>query len=232
MDAFVVALQAHFEPHRNPEKAAALSRYMKNQFPFLGIQTPERKALLKHFLLAYGVPSPQQLPAIVRGLWQLHEREYTIVALDLLEKNIKHMNASFLPLMEEIITTKSWWDTVDYIAPRLVGTIFTISPEHIDEYVTKWMQSGNIWLQRTALLFQLKYKQKTDIQLLFSLIQELSHSKEFFIQKAIGWVLREYAKTDADAVRQFVQNHHLAPLSKREALKHIGIKNKASGQIV
>jgi 3-methyladenine DNA glycosylase AlkD len=221
MDSFVQSLQAHYTPHRNPEKAESMSRYMKNQFPFLGIQTPERRQLLRTFLAEHGKPAKEDLPAIVRGLWALPEREYPIIALDLLEKNIKHIDESFVPLFEEIITTKSWWDTVDYIAARLVGTVFAASPHLISHYIPKWMESGNMWLQRSAILFQLKYKSNTDTNLLFSIIQELSDSKEFFIQKAIGWALREYAKTDAQAVLQFAEAHSLAPLSKREALKHI-----------
>ncbi|MCP8969807.1 DNA alkylation repair protein [Ectobacillus ponti] len=221
MHPFVQAVQTHFEQHRNPEKAEPMARYMKNQYLFLGIQTPERKVLLKECLQQYGTPGFAELPQVVRELWDLPEREYPIVALDLLEKHHKQLDSSFLPLLEYIITTKSWWDTVDYIAARLVGLIFAKESACIAAYIPKWMNSGNMWLQRTAILFQLKYKESTDTALLFSLIEQLSGSKEFFIQKAIGWALREYAKTDADAVWQFVQSHDLAPLSKREAIKHI-----------
>lgn len=221
MHPYSRALQVYFERYRNLEKAEPMEQYMRNQYPFLGIQAPERTRLLREFLKENGVPSKEELPHIVQDLWKLPEREFQIIALNLLEKQHKIVDETFLPLLEGIITTKSWWDTVDYIAPRLVGLIFARQPYLIGDYIPRWMASGNIWLQRTCILFQLKYKDKMDTDLLFSLIQELSHSKEFFIQKAIGWVLREYAKTSPDTVLQFVSTHSLAPLSKREALKHI-----------
>ncbi|MCV5062626.1 DNA alkylation repair protein, partial [Escherichia coli] len=117
--------------------------------------------------------------------------------------------------------TKSWWDSVDSIVPTFLGDIFLKHPELISAYIPKWIASDNIWLQRAAILFQLKYKQKMDEELLFWIIGQLHSSKEFFIQKAIGWVLREYAKTNPDVVWEYVQNNELAPLSKREAIKHI-----------
>ncbi|MCK5077528.1 MAG: DNA alkylation repair protein, partial [Calditrichia bacterium] len=115
--------------------------------------------------------------------------------------------------------TKSWWDTVDFIATNLVGPLFEKYSELIIPYTKKWMDSGNIWLQRTSILFQLKYKEKTDFKLIIGFIQQCSSSNEFFIQKAIGWILREYSKTDASTVIEFVKNNKLAPLSEREALK-------------
>lgn len=221
MHIFVHELQAYFTPHRNPEKAAPMSQYMKKQFPFLGIQASERRQLLRSFLAKHTIPAKEELPVIIRELWALPEREYQMIALDLLEKHRKFLDESFVPLFEEMVITKSWWDTVDLIASRLIGIVFAKSLHLIEHYIPNWMSSGNMWLQRSALLFQLKYKENTNTDLLFSLIEELSSSKEFFIQKAIGWVLREYAKTDAHTVRRFVEAHSLAPLSSREALKHI-----------
>lgn len=221
MHPFTESLQKHFEAHRNREKAESMERYMKNHFPFLGIQTPERKQLFREVLQNNEVPKAAELPVILHELWALPEREFQMVALTLLDKYRKQLNETHLPLLEELITTKSWWDSVDMLASHFVGLILAAHPHLIEPYVQKWMASDNMWLQRTCLLFQLKYKEKTDTKLLFSLIEQLSHSKEFFIQKAIGWVLREYAKTNPEAVWEFVQTHHLAPLSKREAIKHI-----------
>ncbi|MBO9130665.1 DNA alkylation repair protein [Bacillus sp. 165] len=225
MHLYVQALQAQFEPHRNAEKAAPMEKYMKNHFPFLGISMPERTILLREFLKENGKPDNEELETIVRELWSFPEREYHYIALGLLEKSIKKADESIVPLLEYIITTNSWWDSVDTIATRDVGVLFAAHPHLISKYISKWMASGNMWLQRICLLFQLRYKQNTDTELLFSLIEQLSDSKEFFIQKAIGWALREYAKTNAAAVWQFAETHHLAPLSKREALKHIKNKN-------
>lgn len=221
MHPFTVSLQKHFEAHRNREKAEPMERYMKNHFPFLGIQTPERKQLFREVLQSTEAPKAVDLPIIVRELWALPEREFQMLALTLLDKYRKHLDETYIPLLEELITTKSWWDSVDMLASHFIGLILKAHPHLIETYMQKWMASNNMWLQRTCLLFQLKYKEKTDTKLLFSLIEQLSHSKEFFIQKAIGWALREYAKTNPQAVWEFVQTHELAPLSKREATKHI-----------
>ena len=110
---------------------------------------------------------------------------------------------------------------VDFLAPQILGPYFLQFPSERDPWIQRWMNSGNFWLQRFCLVFSLGYKDKTDTVLLAKTIQALSSSKEFFIQKAIGWALRQYARTDAEWVSDFVENNALAPLSKREALKHL-----------
>lgn len=124
-----------------------------------------------------------------------------------------------MPLFEWMITTKSWWDTVDCIAPQCCGPLFAREPQLIQRYSERWVVSDHLWLRRAALLFQLKFKEQTDEALLFRYILLNADSDEFFIQKAIGWALREYAKTAPDTVRRFIQEHPLKPLSKRESLK-------------
>ncbi|PEB50532.1 DNA alkylation repair protein [Bacillus pseudomycoides] len=221
MHPFVNALQQHFLAHQNPEKAEPMARYMKNHFPFLGIQSPERRKLLREVIQVHNLPDKEDLQIIIRELWALPEREFQAVSLDILQKYKKYLDETHIPFLEELIVTKSWWDSVDGIVPTFLGGIFLKHPEMISIYIPKWTASENIWLQRAAILFQLKYKQQTDEKLLFSIIGQLKSSKEFFIQKAIGWVLREYAKTSPHVVWEYVQNNELAPLSKREAIKHI-----------
>jgi 3-methyladenine DNA glycosylase AlkD len=121
--------------------------------------------------------------------------------------------------MEYCLVHMSWWDSVDGIASEWLGLYFKTFPEQIIPVTSKWIASNNIWLQRSCILFQKTYKKTTDIQLLGKYILHCSHSKEFFIQKAIGWALREYSKTDSNWVTAFVAKNPLAPLSKREALK-------------
>jgi len=140
--------------------------------------------------------------------------------MEVLFRQRKKSSAESIGLLEWMITRKSWWDTVDYIAPNLVGNLFIAFPELRDETIENWMKSGNFWLQRSCLLFQLKYKANTDSGLLFNLCTRLAGEKEFFIRKAIGWSLREYAKTNPEAVKSFVDRTELSGLSKREALKH------------
>lgn len=132
-----------------------------------------------------------------------------------------------IDLYEYLIVNKSWWDTIDYSASNLVGVHFQKFPELIQPYTEKWMDSGNMWLQRTSLLFQLKYKKATDLELLTDYIHQLQGSKEFFINKAIGWILREYSKTNAAWVVDFVNSNQLAPLSHREALKWLNRKRNS-----
>ncbi|WP_240633383.1 DNA alkylation repair protein [Paenibacillus montanisoli] len=208
--------------HASREISEPMEAYMRHLFPFLGIRTPERNALVKQFMKEHGVPAGEELEAIVRELWALPEREFHYSAMMLLEKRKKDASAAQIELLEELITTHSWWDTVDLLASHLVGNVFTRYPELVPVYAEKWISSDNMWLRRTAILFQLGYKQRTDTELLFSLIRRAAHEPEFFIRKAIGWALREYAKTDAEAVQKFVAATELSPLSMREALKHVG----------
>jgi len=203
-----------------------MAKYMKNRFPYLGIKTPKRKELLKDFYEENGLPEMQELKQITLDLWELPEREFQYVAIGLLRKFTKKWDENFIELFEQLIITKSWWDTVDGLASWMVGEHFKRFPYIRNKYIDRWMKSGNMWLQRTCLLFQLSYKAKTDDMLMGSVIMALNGSDEFFINKAIGWILREYSKTDAHAVINFVKNNELAPLSNREALKWLKNQGK------
>jgi len=123
--------------------------------------------------------------------------------------------------LEQLIVQKSWWDTVDGLASWIIGTYFQLYPQTVVGVTEKWMNSGNMWLQRTSLIFQLKYKKNTDTQLLSNYILRLADRKEFFIRKAIGWVLREYSKTNKQWVKNFIQTNKLSALSYREASKYV-----------
>ncbi|MCZ8512686.1 DNA alkylation repair protein [Paenibacillus filicis] len=218
-DRYVARLESWMREHANMEQAGPMEAYMRGQFPFLGIKSPERKELTRAFIKEHGVPQGEALEMVVRALWRLPEREFQYVAMTLLEKRRKETDPSRIELLEELILAKSWWDTVDWLASHGVGAHLASFPEQIPGCVECWMASWNLWLQRTAILFQLGYKRRTDTKLLFRLISECADSKEFFIRKAIGWALREYSKTDENAVRAFVAEQPLSPLSVREALK-------------
>lgn len=123
--------------------------------------------------------------------------------------------------LEELIITKSWWETVDLTATNYVGSYFQKFPEQIDPIITKWRNSSNIWLNRTCLIFQLKYKNEVDFELLKSLIIQYQGNPEFFIQKAIGWSLRQYSKSNSEAVKVFVEEIELKGLARREAVKYL-----------
>lgn len=180
--------------------------------------------LLKEFIKEHGFPPIEQLDLIVRELWSLPQREYQYVGMKLIDRCGKKLEPDFIETLEYVITTKSWWDTVDALASHPVGMMFKKYPKVKEKYLKKWRRSENIWLRRTGILFQLGYKEETDFDLLSDIIQENLGSDVFFINKAIGWALRQYAHTNPTMVKKFVKaTRELHPLSRREALKNIGV---------
>ena len=216
---YILPLVAAFKMHTDPANAIQMKKYMKDKFAFFGISSPLRKEIYKAHKNQHGLIPEKQTTEIVRWCWEAPEREYQYFAMEFLGKKQKKVHSEIIGLYEHMIINKSWWDTVDFIAANLVGSYLKQYPERIKSLTEEWMNSGNIWLQRTCLLFQLKYKMETNTKLLESFINRLSSSKEFFIRKAIGWALREYSKTDADYVIHFVRDNTLSGLSEREALK-------------
>ncbi len=210
-----------FSKHTDPAYSAWSKKYLKNQFEFLGIRTPIRRQLMKEFIKETGLPPSSQLKEVVFSLWNLPEREYQYAALDILEKKKKDLTPADMSWLERLLIKKSWWETIDVLSVNIIGYVFSIHPELIPLYSDQWIEDENIWLQRSALLYQLKYKEKTDEKRLFRYILNRAKSDEFFVQKAIGWSLREYAKTSPEKVKIFVAQNSLKPLSKREALKHL-----------
>ncbi|MFC0271001.1 DNA alkylation repair protein [Metabacillus herbersteinensis] len=213
-------LRSFIAEHRNEENAFHMEKYMRNQYTFYGIKTPERRALVKAFVNEHGKPN-ERLKEVVDELWSFKERELKCVAIDFLVAQQKLLQAEDLRFVKKLIVTESWWDSVDPLASNVVGPLIKRHPDLIEEQLEGWIYSDNMWLNRTAILFQLRYKDKTNEDLLYRYIKLHTASKEFFIQKAIGWALREYSKTNRSSVINFIGNNQLAPLSKREGLKYI-----------
>lgn len=209
-----------FEEHSNEENAEPMKKYMKDHFPFLGIKSPLRKELEKTFFKETGILNGPFDKDLVTGLWEKEEREYHYTAITYIGKFAKKLPKDVVSFLERLITTKSWWDSVDSIAP-LVGELARKYPEVIKETIDIWAVDENIWLRRTAILFQLKFKQQTNEDLLYDYIVKNADSQEFFIQKAIGWALREYSKTNPLSVKAFIEENKLAPLSIREGSKYL-----------
>jgi len=218
---YIKQIEAAFNSNRNSDNASKMAAYMRNQFRFLGIKSPERRELLKPFLIKTNRPPIDDLNVVVKHLWQKPEREFQLIAMEIANKYVKEMSPEYFGLFQHMITTKSWWDTVDYIASNLVGGLVKTHPEQGMNQINKWRKSNHLWLVRTCLIFQLKYKDTVDEELLFSLIEENIDHPDFFIRKAIGWALRQYAKYKPEKVIAFVNNHELSGLSKREALKNL-----------
>jgi 3-methyladenine DNA glycosylase AlkD len=196
MDTDLKALQALYQQHANPDNAASMQRYMRDQFEFLGIKSPQANALFKQWVADHGLPEVDRLETVIRALWAWPEREYQYVALTLLDKRQKSLTPAMVPLLEHLIITKSWWDTVDAIASHNVGKLLRQYPDHRDRVIAPWSASENLWLRRTTLLFQLGYKAATDEQLLFTLVRANRDSSEFFIQPEFDkkWSTKRKAK--------------------------------------
>lgn len=216
---YILPLEKVFVKNADPSNAVQMKKYMKDKFEFFGINSPLRKEIYKDHNNQYGLIPEAHKADIINWCWEAPQREYQYFAMEFLGKKQKKVNPEIISLYEYMITTKSWWDTIDFIAANLIGSYFKQYPDSIQELTNKWMNSGNMWLQRTCLLFQLKYKSATNTDSLDSFINTLLSSNEFFIRKAIGWALREYSKTDADFVIRYVKDHSLSGLSEREALK-------------
>ena len=219
MIEFINTLEIEFEKHKNAKIALEQKAYMRHQFQFYGLKATVRREIQKPFFIKEYLPQKSEIEHIIKTLWEKPEREYQLFAQELAFKYVKQLELKDINLFEFMVTNKSWWDTVDFIANKLMGEYFKTFPNQKEKYVTKWLKSDNIWLQRSALLFQLKYKNKIDTVLLSSTINSLLNSKEFFINKAIGWVLREYSRTNPNWVIEFVNNTELSTLSKKEALR-------------
>lgn len=193
---------------------------MKHRFRYFGIKAPVRKSIVKSMR---PLDAAIRLDVLALALYEQPFREMHYAALDLLEAHARHAPEHSINLYHELLLRHAWWDSIDWIASKLIGGHFKRYPHLRDAWVQRWMDSGGLWQQRTCLLFQLSYKKNTDTDLLRALIVELKPNKEFFIQKAIGWTLRQYARTDAAWVRCVVDEEGLQGLSKREALKHVGV---------
>jgi len=202
------------------EHAVKMSAYMRDQFAFLGIPTPKRKALHKvYFQLA---KKEKQIDwSFINQCWDRPFREYQYVALDYLMVMKKHLTSLDIPHLKRLAISKSWWDTVDGI-DGLVGDIALANPE-VGQLMLTWSTDDNIWLRRLAIDHQLSRKEKTNTDLLEEIISNNLGQTEFFINKAIGWSLRDYSKTNPQWVGAFIEKYreHLSPLSIREASKYL-----------
>jgi len=221
MHIFLKTLEDQFKKEANASIAAGQKAYMREQFDFYGVKTPVRRRIQRELFKKDVLPPKHELQKLIISLWNLPQRENQYVAQELARKYIKNIEEDDILLYEHMITNRSWWDTVDFIAATLVGAYFKTFPEKRMVVTKRWMSSNNIWLQRSCLLFQLKYKETLDTAYLAKTISSLLGSQEFFINKAIGWILREYSKTNKDWVLQFEAKTSLHPLSKREALRLI-----------
>lgn len=218
---YVQTFESRLAAAAKPGEAEGMRRYMQDQFEFLGVKRPARHAAARAYFKEAGSPSAAELPAVLRQFWKARPRQMQYAGQDLLIKCRNDFDAQTIDLIEELIVTKSWWDTVDMLASNAAGHWFKTFPETIVARTGAWIRSPNLWLRRSALLFQLKYKAAANADLLFEYCRRCASDPDFFIRKGIGWALREYAKTNPRAVKQFLKKTDLSPLSVREAGKRL-----------
>lgn len=219
---FITEIKQAFEANQDIVNGQKQSDYLKNNFLCYGIPTQTRREILKECAAEYQEDIKDDFRNICWKLYQFPHREMHHAAIDIFLKEIKKkFQINDIHLIEKFITTNSWWDSVDTLAKYAVGGYFQKFPEKKYAIIDEFSNSDNMWLNRTAIIFQLGYKAKTDFELLMLECEKHKHSNEFFIQKAIGWALREYGSVNPNAVLEYVNSTNLKPLSKKEAIRKI-----------
>ena len=209
-----------FEENRNELLAESMSKYMQDKFRFLGVRGTTRTEIYKKYF-----PDARKTKIIdwdfVESCWNKEEREFQYVVVYYLKAMQKFLKREDISRLKYLIVTKSWWDTVDLLA-KVVGSL-VIRIEGYDQIMLEWSKDSNIWLRRVAILYQLSLKEKVDEKVLDEILKNNLGDNEFFINKAIGWALRDYSKFNPEWVTKFIgkNRENMANLSLREASKYI-----------
>jgi len=220
----VAHAQSALAARRDPDKAAAMQSYMKTEMPFYGVQKPGREPILRHLVREVAPADREEYEAIVTALWELPHREEKYLAQGVAAGFRQFIVPESLPLYRRFIVEGAWWDFVDETATHMIRELVIDRPEETWPVVDGWVDDDDMWLRRAAIICQVGAKERTDAGRLWRYCASRAHEREFFIRKAIGWALRDYARTDPGAVAGFVDRHRddLSGLSFREATKHIG----------
>lgn len=223
----VKLLRAELARLGDPARSAAAQAYMKSPMPFHGVGAAGMRAAARALLGRFPFPDAAAWRAGILSLWRgAAFREERYVAIELLKapRYREFLDLDALPVMAEMIAAGAWWDYVDAVATRPLGELLARQPAAMRRTLRAWAKGESLWLRRAAILAQLNFKERTDRALLERLIEPALASREFFLAKAIGWALRQFARTDPEWVRAYVEVHRtrLAPLAIREALLRIG----------
>ncbi len=199
-----------------------MMRYMREKFVFFGVPTPQRRAITKQALAPLGAPSSTDLEEIGPLAWLADEREVQYAAVDVMIRHVRLARPELLDTVRVLVSNKSWWDTVDALAASVVGPLVRRYPELVAT-LDGWIAGDELWLARAAILHQLAYKADTDVDRLLRYSLAWADHPDFFARKAIGWALRQYARSDPDTIRAFLADHGdvLSPLTMREASKYL-----------
>lgn len=225
LDTFSIvdAVASGLEEQADAEKAEKMASYMKTEMPFYGVQAGARDQIIRSVKWDIQLDTRKEYEELVLALWNRPHREEKYIAIRLARRFPRFIGVESLPLYERLIREGGWWDFVDEIAGHLVGKVLDDLPEKTWPVLDQWIQDEDLWIRRTALLAQKRRKERTHAERLFRYSLAMSDDDEFFIQKAIGWALREYAHIDPDAVRDFLDRHgeRFSALTVREASKHL-----------
>jgi 3-methyladenine DNA glycosylase AlkD len=222
----LLALRRELAALGDPERARGAQAYMKSAMPFHGVGAVPLRAVCRSVFAELDLPDPGTFRREVLGVFRgatYREELYAAVELARLKRAAPLRDLAFLPVCEEMVVTGAWWDVVDPVASHLLGELLRKEPRRMRREMLAWAGCGDLWKRRSAILCQLGFKRDTDLDLLYACIEPALGSKEFFLRKAIGWALRQYARTDPEGVRRYVREHadRLSGLSRREATKHL-----------
>jgi 3-methyladenine DNA glycosylase AlkD len=225
IDGLVAFVAQGLRDGADPAKAAPMAAYLKTDDPFYGAQKAVRVPVHRGAVRRFPAENRADYRQAVLALWKQPHREERYLAIDYACSFPKYITVSSIPLYRRMITEGAWWDFVDAIAIHLVGRILLNQRDTATARVRAWIDASDMWLRRSSIIGQIGHKEATDAALLFDACERRMHETEFFIRKAIGWALRDYAKTDASAVVAFVTKHRdeLSGLSFREATKHLDV---------
>jgi 3-methyladenine DNA glycosylase AlkD len=223
----IAAVRRELRGSADAAKAPAMQAYMKSAMPYYGVNSPEQNAIWRRVFRGRVIAREAVWQATVLALWRsarFREERYAAIALTGERAYDRFQTIATLPMYEELIVTGAWWDYVDLIAGKRIGALLARFPHEMKPIVRAWSRSPDLWLRRTAVLSQLGFKDATDLRLLYACIEPNIGDRDFFIRKAIGWALRQYAWTDPKEVQRYVRANRdrLSGLSVREALKNIG----------
>ncbi|GGS45962.1 DNA alkylation repair protein [Planobispora rosea] len=226
MEALLKAVRLALSEVADPARAPAMQSYMKSAMPFLGVQAPARRAVLRRVFAEHPIGSAPEWRRAVLALWRGAEyREERYAAIALTEFPVQWGQTLYtLPIYEEMIVSGAWWDFVDEVATRRVGPLLRKFPDTMRPLMLEWAHNGDLWKRRASIICQIKFRDATDTGLLYACIEPNLSDTDFFTRKAIGWALREYAKTNPDEVVRYVAHKGISGLSRREALKNLPVR--------
>lgn len=222
----IAMLRKELRKLADPLKAIQMQAYMKSAMPYHGVPAPLLKSLCKRLFAEHRFSTEADWRESCLELWRdarFREERYAAIELTGYRLYSGWQTMRTLPMYEEMIVTGAWWDYVDAIASHRLGTLLRRYPARMRPKMLQWSRSRDLWKRRSAILCQLHFKQETNLPFLYACIEPSVGSREFFLQKAIGWALRQYAWTDPAEVRRYCATHELSKLSRREALKNIGL---------